>query len=151
LGLSWEEIGQQMQTLQVYPMRFEKIEKEGVIYINDAYNANPESMRAALCSLPSPSPRQKRIAVLGQMVELGRYSEESHREIAELGLASVDLLLCYGKNWLPLRERFYKEGRPAQFFTDFSLLRQHLLESAKPGDLVLLKGSRSNELWRLLD
>ncbi len=147
-GLSWEEIIERAQRLAAFKQRFERIEKGGVIYIDDSYNANPESMRAALANLPSG---KKRIGVLGAMRELGAYTESCHREIAAFALDYLDELFCYGQECLPMVEVFAQAGRSVALFRDLNVLRSHLAQIAQPGDVVLVKGSNSNGLWRLLE
>jgi UDP-N-acetylmuramoyl-tripeptide--D-alanyl-D-alanine ligase len=150
-GMEWQEIGERIPLLKPFERRFERIEREGVLFINDSYNASPESMRAALANLPQPSSGKKCIAVFGEMGELGKYSESAHRSIAECALPLVDHLLCCGRGTLPMVEIFTQKGRPAEFFEELTLLGRRLKEIASAGDIVLLKGSRSNGLWRLLD
>ncbi len=151
LGLEWEEIFEKAQTLKPYKWRFEKVEREGVIYINDAYNANPVSMRAAFANLPRPESGGKRIGVLGTMVELGALSEKYHREIGEEALHLFDHLLCFGQECAPMLEVFGEKGRPVEHFSDVALLRARLFDLAKPKDVVLIKGSNSTHLWQLLE
>jgi UDP-N-acetylmuramoyl-tripeptide--D-alanyl-D-alanine ligase len=148
LGLSWEKILERAQHLTVFEKRFERIEREGVVYINDSYNANPESMRAALTNLPSG---KRRIGVLGAMRELGAYTESSHREIAQFALDYIDELFCCGQECLPMVEVFAGAGKSVALFRDVNILRSHLAHIVQPGDVVLLKGSNSVGLWRLLD
>ncbi len=71
LDLEWDEINREIPKLQLPKMRYQQFEKEGIVFINDCYNANPDSMRAALSSLPEPKEGGKRIAVVGSMVDLG--------------------------------------------------------------------------------
>jgi UDP-N-acetylmuramoyl-tripeptide--D-alanyl-D-alanine ligase len=151
LGLSWEEIISGAHHLKTIDKRFEKIEKNGFVIINDCYNASPESMEAALSNLPTPSFGGKTIAVFGEMVDLGGYSEQSHRDIAEFASKKVDHVLCYGKGCLPMLDVFNKEGKPAEFFRDLKQLKEMLFEISKPGDVILIKGSRSNKLWQILE
>jgi UDP-N-acetylmuramoyl-tripeptide--D-alanyl-D-alanine ligase len=148
-GLSWEEIFRQAQSLTPYKQRFEKIEKEGVIYINDCYNANPTSMKVALLNLPKGT--QKTIAVLGKMVDLGVFSEKYHREIAEIALQKVDHLFCLGEECIPMLEVFQKAGKQVDFFTEIELLKKQLKIAVSKGDIVLLKGSNVNALWKILE
>lgn len=151
LGLSWEEIIRGAQLLKEAPLRFQRVEKEGIVFINDCYNASPESMAAALSNLPVPRYGAKTIAVLGEMVHLGNHSEARHQGVAELALKNVDHLLCVGKGCLPMIEVFNKAGKPAQFFTDLKELKSALFEITKPGDVVLVKGSNSNKMWQILE
>ncbi|HKZ00520.1 MAG TPA: UDP-N-acetylmuramoyl-tripeptide--D-alanyl-D-alanine ligase [Rhabdochlamydiaceae bacterium] len=150
-GLSWEEIIVRAQMLRGYKMRFEVIERNGIVIINDSYNANPTSMRAALSNLPKPEKGCQTIAVIGEMKELGKFSEKSHREIGQFALECVDRLLCYGKGCSPMMEIFSEANRPAEFFHALNDLKERLFQIAKPGDVVLLKGSNGNKLWRIID
>ncbi len=119
----------------------------GVTVVNDCYNANPMSMRAALQHL-AETPADRRVAVLGTMAELGADAESFHHEIgreaAELG---VDVLITVGAEATPYEHAFdgesYATGRPEE-------AGALLAEIALPGDRVLIKGSRSVGLERVL-
>lgn len=150
MQLSWEEIEQQLPRIKVPKMRFEQLQYQGVSFINDAYNANPESMKAALSSLPLLKAGGKRIAVLASMKELGAFSEESHREIGLFAQRFVDHLLCFGKEARWIAETFSQAQKPAEYFMDKQELKRRLMELMLPGDVVLLKGSRSMQLEELL-
>jgi UDP-N-acetylmuramoyl-tripeptide--D-alanyl-D-alanine ligase len=115
----------------------------GGLLINDAWNANPISMRAALEHLRTRANGRRTIAVLGEMAELGDYSEEGHEEVARAARETeVDLVLgigpgakAYGGRWFATRDEAV------------SFLRDEL----RPGDCVLLKGARVLELWVVAD
>ncbi len=149
LGMDWDTIFARALTLKPYKMRFEKIEREGVVFINDSYNASPESTRAALLNLPKS--KGKKVFVFGEMKELGDFTEASHKEVAELALQSIDHLLCFGKGCTPMLNIFLEKSKPAELFNDFTELKKRVLELIKPEDLVLIKGSNSNALWRILE
>jgi UDP-N-acetylmuramoyl-tripeptide--D-alanyl-D-alanine ligase len=151
LGLSWNEIVAGAQKLKAFGQRFERVEKDGIVFINDCYNASPESMEAALSNLPQPSLGGKTIAVLGMMVDLGSYSHERHCDVGRWALGKTDHLLCYGKECLPMVDIFSEAGKPAEFFRDLKHLKSVLFEIAKPGDIVLIKGSKVNKLWQVLE
>jgi len=115
----------------------------GGLVINDAWNANPISMRAALEHLRQLAAGRRRIAVLGEMAELGDYTDEAHRDVAraveEIG---VDVLLAVGE-----RGRVYG-GRPvADADEAIAVLRAEL----RPGDCVLVKGARVLGLERVAE
>jgi UDP-N-acetylmuramoyl-tripeptide--D-alanyl-D-alanine ligase len=119
----------------------------GVTVVNDCYNANPMSMRAALEHL-ARSPAERRLAVLGTMAELGSDAQSFHREIGdEAGGLGIDVLVTVGEEALAYAESFdgetYSVGTPEEAG---SLLE----ELALPGDRVLIKGSRSVGLERVL-
>ena len=119
----------------------------GVKVVNDCYNANPMSMTAALDHL-AQSPADRRIAILGTMAELGPESERYHREIGAHAAASgIDVLVTVGEEALPYAAEFDGERYPVATPEEAGAL---LEEIARPGDRVLVKGSRSVGLERVL-
>ncbi len=102
LGLTWEEIRRGMRAYTAAPMRMQVISREGVTLINDAYNANPQSMKNALRILSNISRLETgtwlyKVAVLGDMLELGPTEESLHREIGSLAATlDIDLLIAVG-------------------------------------------------------
>ena len=119
----------------------------GVVVVNDCYNANPMSMRAALDHL-AESPAERRIAVLGTMAELGEGSAGFHRAIGEHAAAlAIDVLVPVGPEALAYLEGFEGEVHPVGSPEEAGAL---LEEVARPGDRVLVKGSRSAGLERVL-
>jgi UDP-N-acetylmuramoyl-tripeptide--D-alanyl-D-alanine ligase len=117
---------------------------EGVTLIDDCYNANPMSMRAALEDLAATAERQqhrRRVAVLGDMLELGDSEREFHAEIGEAaGRAGVDLLVTVGPRAAAMSDRFAGAVRSLDDAAEAAALVPDLLE---PGDVVLVKGSRA--------
>jgi UDP-N-acetylmuramoyl-tripeptide--D-alanyl-D-alanine ligase len=119
----------------------------GVTVVNDCYNANPMSMRAALKHL-SETPAERRVAVLGTMAELGPASEAFHREIGEEAAAlGIDVLITVGEAALGYGAGYDGETYAAPTPEEAGAL---LEEIAQPGDRVLIKGSRSAGLERVL-
>jgi UDP-N-acetylmuramoyl-tripeptide--D-alanyl-D-alanine ligase len=120
----------------------------GVTVVNDSYNANPMSMRAALQHL-AETPAGRRVAVLGTMAELGEGSEAFHRDIGEEAAAlGIDVLITVGEPALPYAEGFQGESYAVATPEEAGAL---LEETAQPGDRVLVKGSRSAGLERVLN
>jgi UDP-N-acetylmuramoyl-tripeptide--D-alanyl-D-alanine ligase len=119
----------------------------GVTVVNDCYNANPMSMRAALDHLAA-SPAERRIAVLGAMAELGPDEASYHREVgAQAAQLGIDVLVPVGEDALPYAEGFDGELHPVATPEEAGALLEEL---AQPGDRVLIKGSRSVGLERVL-
>jgi UDP-N-acetylmuramoyl-tripeptide--D-alanyl-D-alanine ligase len=119
----------------------------GVTVVNDCYNANPMSMRAALDHLAA-SDAERRIAVLGTMAELGPDWERYHREIgAHAAALGIDVLVPVAQEALPYTEGFDGETHPVATPEEAGALLEEL---ARPGDRVLIKGSRSVGLERVL-
>lgn len=149
--VSWEDIQKTSLTIKLPQMRFEKIEKKGIIFINDAYNANPDSMKAALESLPQPEKQGKRIAVLTEMNALGDFSDECHSSVAEMALNCADILLSLGKK-AHVMHKIWKDHRRDTYHCE---TKEELLATLKrivnSGDVVLLKGARAYCLDKFLD
>jgi UDP-N-acetylmuramoyl-tripeptide--D-alanyl-D-alanine ligase len=119
----------------------------GVTVVNDCYNANPMSMRAALEHLAA-SPARRRIAVLGTMAELGERSADYHREVGRrAGELGVDLLVTVGEDALGYLDEFGGERQAVATPEEAAALLEELTQ---PGDRVLVKGSRSAGLERVL-
>jgi UDP-N-acetylmuramoyl-tripeptide--D-alanyl-D-alanine ligase len=132
-------------------MRLQLHEIEGGIQLlNDAYNANPNSMRAALETTAGLRPRGRRIAVLGDMRELGKSSERYHREIGEFaGKCGFDLLACVGTQAALIAESAQRAGMMPESiwrFSDSAAAATEVPRWLREGDLVLLKASRGIHL-----
>ena len=149
-GLSWREISSGMQKLKLPELRGQLIEKEGVLFINDAYNAAPISVKAALENLPSGTSGRK-IAVLADMLELGKFSEELHREIGNYAMNFVDTLFCCGQEARYIDASWKKVKREAHWFSNRQELAYALKKYLKSGDVVLIKGSRGTEISKIID
>ncbi|MCX6991316.1 MAG: UDP-N-acetylmuramoyl-tripeptide--D-alanyl-D-alanine ligase [Chlamydiae bacterium] len=149
--IAWEEIASACSKLTLFEKRFEKIERDGVIFINDSYNANPESMKFAIANLPRPENGGRTIFALGHMVELGSYCQPCHREIGEYADRYGDRLFCLGEKCLPMKEAFAKSGKPVEHFEDLKSMQKSLFAEVKKGDVVLIKASNSVGLWRILE
>ena len=112
----------------------------GGLLINDAYNANPVSMRAALAYLAERAGDRRRVAILGDMAELGRTGPDYHREVgaaaSELG---VDELLAVGE----LARGYLENGVPGRWVANVHDALRQVDELVRPGDAVLVKGSRA--------
>jgi UDP-N-acetylmuramoyl-tripeptide--D-alanyl-D-alanine ligase len=124
---------------------------DGVTVVNDAYNANPESMRAALAALAG-LPARRRVAVLGAMAELGPGAAEEHERLGRDAVAAgVDLVVAVGPDAVGIADGALAAGahedrdtdKGAVRVPDRAAARQLLTEVLVPGDVVLVKASRS--------
>jgi UDP-N-acetylmuramoyl-tripeptide--D-alanyl-D-alanine ligase len=120
----------------------------GGLLINDCYNANPASMRAALEHLVERADGRRTVAVLGDMAELGPHGPEYHREIGRLlhGLG-IDVLCVTG----PLAESYLDAGLPRMRWLPEAVDLEWLKDELEPGDCVLVKASRSMGLEAVVD
>jgi UDP-N-acetylmuramoyl-tripeptide--D-alanyl-D-alanine ligase len=119
-----------------------------VLLLDESYNANPASMRAALALLGNTNvgSRGRRIAVLGDMLELGPRGAELHRELADVVLAhEIDLVLCCG----PLMHALWRalpSSRRGGYAEDSAALVSQVLAAIQPGDAVMVKGSLGSRM-----
>ena len=112
----------------------------GGLLINDAYNANPVSMRAALAYLAERAGDRRRVAILGDMAELGRTAPAYHREIGDAAVElKVDELLAVGE----LARGYLDGGVPGHWVPNVHEAVRELDEVVRPGDAVLVKASRA--------
>lgn len=148
LGMNEEEILRGIQKLKPFKHRGEKIEKKGVLFIDDSYNASPVAAKAAFKSMPEG---KKRLALFGAMKELGAFEKESHLEVAECAFPIIDELLCVGKECQPMVDLFKKKGKSAKLFASKEEATKHLKDIMEAGDVVLIKGSNSFKLWTVLE
>jgi UDP-N-acetylmuramoyl-tripeptide--D-alanyl-D-alanine ligase len=150
-GVSLEECAAGLVSAPLAKARLQIREIHGVQFIDDSYNANPDSMKAALRTLMELDVDGKRIAVLGRMLELGAESERGHREVGEAAATlGVDHLISIGNDAIALaaEQAGLENSAIAQ---DASDAAEMLNEIVGPGDLVLIKGSRSSRTELVLD
>lgn len=143
LQVSPEHMASRLARFRNMAGRQEIFETKGLTIINDAYNAGPESMAAALKVLGNRSGR--RIAVLGDMLELGTCTADAHHDVGVLAAQSADILLSYGPNSVFMRQGALDGGMKeenALAFTDRQQLVLKLRQLSAPGDVLLFKGSR---------
>ncbi|MBR5310270.1 MAG: UDP-N-acetylmuramoyl-tripeptide--D-alanyl-D-alanine ligase [Oscillospiraceae bacterium] len=118
----------------------------GVTVVEDCYNANPDSMKAAMKTLGAQKlcDGAQKIAVLGDMLELGSVAESSHYEVGKLAAENADLLLCYGELGRLIAAGAWVNGmrETAFHFETKEELAEELRKIAKNGDIIWLKASR---------
>jgi len=136
LGLPLARARDGVSEIVLSPWRGEELELPGGgLVINDAYNANPDSMRAALLHLAERAGERKKVAILGEMAELGDVSEQFHREIGELARELEVAVVGVGE-----RARAYV---PVAWAPDAHGAAETAREVIEPGDAVLVKASRA--------
>jgi UDP-N-acetylmuramoyl-tripeptide--D-alanyl-D-alanine ligase len=150
-----EKIVQGLQTLALTGMRIEFIACEnGITILNDAYNASPTSMKAALHVLENMKGYQRKIAVLGDMLELGASEGKYHEEIGNLLDASkLDYLLTLGELGKRIAEGAKKrlDEKKIYAYTDKAELIAKLETMLSPQDVVLVKASRGMALEKVVE
>lgn len=151
LGLSWEEIeaGLLDTSAQIRLLAVPAV--GGATLLDDTYNASPTSCRAAL-DLLAELPGRK-VAVLGDMLELGSYEEEGHRQVGRWAAGVVEELFLLGERARWIGEAAREQGMPAgrvHLARERQEVIEMLRERLRPGDVVLVKGSRAMEMEHIV-
>ncbi|NLW49464.1 MAG: UDP-N-acetylmuramoyl-tripeptide--D-alanyl-D-alanine ligase [Candidatus Brocadiaceae bacterium] len=137
------------------PMRYERIELAGVTFIRDCYNSNPPALRAALRSFLLEPAIGRRAVVCGDMLELGLHAGRLHRELgADLAASGADIVAAVGQMALEFVAGWCTKARPGQRAFRFASAEEAWLplwRQLRPGDMVLLKGSRALHLETITD
>ena len=150
LGLERARAARALASYQTTGMRQNIVQHGGVTFIEDCYNASPDSMKAALSVLKA-LPNARKIALLGDMLELGDASESGHRETGEWAAdAGVSLLIAYGPNSAAMAEAAKNRGIATVHCQTAAEVLQYLQQSVRPGDAVLAKASHAMKLDEVL-
>jgi UDP-N-acetylmuramoyl-tripeptide--D-alanyl-D-alanine ligase len=149
-GIPLDEIAQRLADFRPPKMRMERLDLAGVTIINDAYNSNPESASRAVREFSRFPSKGRRVAVIGDMRELGATSETYHRELGrQLAESGIDVVVGVGRECRALLSEL--GGRKEQHgFESVEELKPTLDGLIKAGDAVLLKGSRGVGLERVV-
>ena len=152
MGVTAEKISTALAQFQNTEGRQEIFTAGAYTIIKDCYNAGPESMAAALEVLHNKPGRH--IAVLGDMLELGACTQAEHYKVGRIAAEKADVLLAYGPNSSRMLKGAITGGMSdihARAFTDREKLLEVLLQTAKPGDVILFKGSRGMRMELISD
>ena len=153
-GIAPERLRDAVRSFAAPRMRGERIEHNGVVVWNDCYNSNPEAAQSMIDVLRQ-TPAARRIAVLGEMLELGHASEELHRGVGRYAAArGVDLLIGVRGGARAMVEAAREAGLApgaARFFEDAAEAGDYARQAARPGDAALFKGSRGVRMERALE
>lgn len=155
LGLEPSEIREGLLRFVPSPMRMEVIRLDGdIILINDAYNSNPTSLESSLRTLEAVGAGRRKIAILGDMLELGPIAWDAHVRMGELALAAgVDILITVGECSLAASDRAKALGMKEDRVHHYSSNREAASMAAKtmaPGDCILVKGSRGMKMEEIV-
>ena len=152
MGVTPENIAAGLEQFRNMAGRQEVIQARGVTILKDCYNAGPESMEAALKVLGSKSVR--RVAVLGDMLELGTCTQAEHYRVGRIAAEKADIVLAYGPNAARVVGGCLTGGmteKTAQAFTEIDQITAALERLVKPGDYILVKGSHGMHMEKILD
>lgn len=152
MGVSPSDIRAGLDSFRNMAGRQEILEINGITFIKDCYNAGPESMEGALKVLGTKPGR--RVAVLGDMLELGACTPAEHYRVGRLAAANSDLVYAYGPNASRVVGGCITGGMEeyrAQAFTEMDKIIAALKRMLAPGDVVLVKGSHGMHMEKILD
>lgn len=143
LGLSLDQCKEGLERSSASPWRMDVRVEQGVVFVNDAYNANPDSVASALTTCAKMAERGgELVAVLGYMAELGDIEEAEHRRVGNLAAALATRLVVVGKNAAPIAESAREAGLTQVRLVDDGEEALGAIGALKPKDVLLVKGSR---------
>jgi UDP-N-acetylmuramoyl-tripeptide--D-alanyl-D-alanine ligase len=150
-GLSLEECAEGLATARLTAGRLQQHDVRGVRIIDDTYNANPDSVEAALATLANACTSGRAIAVLGKMGELGTYETVGYQRVAAAAAKHAEILITVGEETNFLARAARDAGCPDVSETRDPLEAARLLRTiARSGDVVLVKGSRSARMEQVV-
>ena len=149
-GLSYEEIERGLKNCKVTPMRFQKVEKNGIKYINDSYNASPVSMKYSLETLADAYKGISKIAVLADMGELGKDELKYHIEVLEYAVAlDIEKIIVFGNIMKEAAEKI--KNREKLIIAETKEEIKNIIRKDFADRVVLIKGSNFNHLWEIME
>lgn len=152
LGLSLDEIKSGLKTFKATEMRLDILKNDKITIINDAYNASPDSMAAALKILGRY--KDRRVAILGDMFEMGEHSEYGHRLVGKSAINNTDVLITIGKDSNFIGDEAKKLGFNVQNIHHFETREDAIKEIdniLKEKDVILVKASRGMKLEKIVE
>ncbi len=155
-GVPISRAAESLRSAELQPLRLQVVPFRGATVILDTYNASPDSTVAALRTLADVPSQGRKIAILGEMRELGTFTESGHRLVGKaLAQSSVDHALLTGGPTSFIGEEARMAGMPADQITELKAFEidavRRFLDGVLPGDVVLIKGSRALGLESALE
>ena len=151
LGLDARRVIAGLADFEQTGMRQKVVHARGVDVIEDCYNANPDSMKAALAMFRE-YPCKRRFALLGDMLELGDISRAAHEEVGRQAVENkVDYLVTYGEQAKRIAVVAAAKGLPTLHADTYAQAAETLLNKMQPGDALLVKASRGMALEKVLE
>lgn len=151
-GISLTDCAAALESVRLTGGRLSQLERRGVTIFDDTYNANPESMIAALETLASLPSKGRRIAVLGLMGELGNHAAAGYERVGKKAAVFLDTLICVGNEAAAMAKAACVAGLADVRIVSDQVEAATILSSiAQEGDLVLLKASRSARMEEVLN
>ncbi len=151
LGCAAKRVIRGLSNFEQTGRRQKVVDSKGVTVIEDCYNANPDSMKAALAMFRE-YPCKRRFALLGDMLELGDISRAAHEEVGRQAVENkVDYLVTYGEQAKRIAVVAAAKGLPTLHADTYAQAAEALLNKMQPGDALLVKASRGMALEKVLE
>ena len=154
MGTSLSDIKKGLASAKAYPGRFNILDKAGLCIVDDTYNANPSSMAASLSVLEEMAESSNRMAVLGDMLELGENSASAHESVGQKAAAlKLKKLFVVGEFAEDVKKGAMQEGMSPNdvlVFDSVEKIAKKVVEISNSGDVLLIKGSRGMKLERVV-
>ena len=148
-GMTLDEIDSGIRNLKAIGGRNNIFTTNGITVIDDCYNANPMSMKASINVLSQANGRK--VAILGDMFELGENSKELHKEVGQAAVGKVDILVCIGNLSKDIAEAAIEGGCNTLYFPNKADFEENLSAYIKEGDTVLIKASNGMKFKTIVE
>jgi len=151
--IGYEEIVSLLTSFKLTSMRMERLNIHGIEIINDAYNANPQSMLASLQTFAQFPSQERKVLILGDMLELGKKSKELHKNVGKNLPDGMNLLVTVGKGakFIAQQAKYAKKIEQILSFADAEEAANKLVDIIKINDKILIKGSRAMKLEKIIN
>ncbi|HPS20024.1 MAG TPA: UDP-N-acetylmuramoyl-tripeptide--D-alanyl-D-alanine ligase [Candidatus Omnitrophota bacterium] len=153
-GVEPEAINERLKTATLPKMRLEKVKINGIVFINDSYNANPVSFESAIETLSDIKTKGKKWVIAGNMLELGGQSADFHRKLGmRIAARKFDMLVTLGDIAADIAQGALSAGmdeKKVYMKNGHAEIYEHIKRTAEPGDVILLKGSRGAKMEEIL-
>lgn len=150
IGMKEKEIKEGLENINLTPMRFQKVIKNGVVFINDSYNSSPISVKFSIDTFFKLKSNKEKVVVLADMEELGEKEIEFHKEILKYTLEkNFFKIILYGEKMTKASEELRIQEKVLLY--DSKHLIRKLIYKELNDKLILIKGSNSSRLWEILE
>jgi UDP-N-acetylmuramoyl-tripeptide--D-alanyl-D-alanine ligase len=151
--IDFDEIVGVLKSFKLTSMRMEKLNISGIEIINDAYNANPQSMLASLQTFAQFPSQGRKVLILGDMLELGKKSKELHKEVGAGLPDEINVLITVGKQakFIAKQAKYTKKIEQIMSFTDSEDAAKKLVDFIQINDKILIKGSRAMQMEKIIN
>ncbi len=151
-GMNMVAIQESLERYEALPGRFRILKgKNGSVIIDDSYNASPASVKVALDELSEIKNKGRKVAILGDMMDLGKHTHEEHRKVGRQALDVCDQVFSVGARARTIKDEFGVKNNKVQHFSDSFEASRSLPLEPEEGDIILVKGSQAARMERIVE